>query len=271
MPPIAAGLMGLGALSSMASSGSFVGNFIAQKMLEKSSEQEIGGVEQIGKEAYAGMEEAYKNAYAQLSQLKPLEIDTRYVDSMYSGAQRASERQYGRAAGEEIARDIQRQTTADALGRLQQSGSSVAERLGFLSDIDERERRGMQEISLQGIGAREARITENVNRLERAALGRADFYQKKQMAEFQDERNLAQQRIGLQQQAGLSLAELQRQNGLAILQAKQDFARTRYAGAQAMQQQQASMFQGLGSTLMSAGMYMDNRNMLSDLLGGGGE
>lgn len=240
----------------------------AAKKLHERNEKRLGEIEQAGLENYSKVEGVFKDTYEDLAGLKDFEIDTTYADAQYSDAQRSAQRQFGRASGEEIARDSTRQSTADSIAAARRTGSSTADLLGFLSESEARERSAMRNIDMSAIEARESRIDSAMGRLEGAAANRADFYQRKDMAEFEADRARALQMADFRQTSGMTLADISNTNQMNLIQARDAIAGSKSAIYNMQASNIDGIVGGIGDAAMGYGMMLDNRNFLSKTVGG---
>lgn len=190
----------------------------AAEKLKRRMEQRRKEIEEAGQKHLENVRGMYSGAFETLANIPELDIDTSQVDNFFSTVKREADRSYGRAAGEEIARDNVRQETADSLARVSNAGGSVADVLGFLGDAEQRERRSMREIDYQAINEREDRITRNMDRLSQAALKKADFYNAKEMAEQQDQVQRGLRMTDFQTSAGMNVANIENQNAMNLIE-----------------------------------------------------
>lgn len=239
----------------------------AAERLHRRNQERLEEIRLAGEANFERVEGVYKDAFEELSQLEDLDIDTSYADAQYSDAQRSAQRQFGRASGEEIARDSVRQSTADSIAAARRTGSSTADLLGFLSETEAMERRAMSNIDIAGINARESRIDEAMNRLEGAAARRTDFYQRKEMTEFESDRDRTMRMANFRQSAGLTLSELANQNEMNLIAARDAIAGSRASIYNMQAGNLEGLFGGLGDSALSFGMMMDNRDFLANTLG----
>jgi len=222
--------------------------------------------DRTGEELYSNASQAYIDAYGDLVQIPELDIDTSMTDSAYSDAKRYADRQFSRAYGQEQAEDAARQSTADSLGRAIRSGGSMADIMGFLGESEARERAAINNINIQAIQEREGRISSGLARLESAASRRADFYQQKEMAEFQDDLSRGLRMSDFRRTTGLSLAEIENQNAMNLISARDSIASSNAAYENMRAGNTESFMSGLGNLAMNYGMMRDNRDFLTNLL-----
>lgn len=217
--------LGLGAASKLV--GGIVAGRKQRKAAESLAERERARREEIrlaGQENLSNVSGAFKSSFDQLTKVDPLDIDTTNIDQEYSDAKRNTERQFGRSFGEEIARDSARQSTADSLGRARGTGSSIADLLGFVGESENRERRTMTDIDLQSINARESRIDSAMNRLQAVGARRSDFFENKEISEYNDKLGRADRFANLSQTAGLTMADIKNQNSLDLIEGSDNIA-----------------------------------------------
>jgi hypothetical protein len=241
----------------------------AAEGLARRSQKNISEIRTAGKKYAGDVKETFKGAFEDLANMPTLDVDTEFADQAYSDSKRSAESQYGRSFGEELAKDTARQTTADFLGRARNTGTSTADLLGFLSQAEQGERQSMAEIDYQAIQQRESRIAGSMARLEQAAANRTDFYEGKQMAEYEDKLARGTRMSNFKIEAGTTLADIRNQNRMAIIDAKNQFAQAK-AGVQDVRAGNTqALFQGLGSSAMSFGMNQANNEFMMDMYGGG--
>lgn len=269
--PITASIIGGGAVKLIG------GLFGASKrsqgadMLIKDSKNSIRDIAATGDKYLSSVSDTMKSAYGDLVKLPELDIDTSMQDSAYADAQRAAESSFGRSAGEEIARDVTRQSTADSIARARTSGASVADLLGFTGQAEARERDAMQGIDAQSMVMRENRISDSLNRLAAAGAQRADFYNKKEMSEFQSDLNKSMTIADFRRQAGMTIADIGRQNSLDIISARTNLAQARAAKKGMQAGNTEAILGGLGQSAMDFG-FMEYRNkFLTDTVSGGSD
>jgi hypothetical protein len=239
----------------------------AASKLVKREKKRVGEIKEMGVNYLSAATDTMKGAYSDLAGLKELDIDTSMQDAAYADARRTSEYSFGRSAGEEFAKDTARQSTADSLARARQSGASVADLLGFAGQAESRERGAMRDIDNQSMMMREERINQAMGRLEQAGARRADFYTRKEMAEFESDQNRTMMMSDFKRTAGMTIADITMQNRSAVIDAKD-----RVAAAKAEKQSMKAgnteaIFQGLGSAAMDFGMAQYQNNQMMNYLG----
>ena len=271
MPAITAlGAIGIGVGTQLL--GSLFGGISrrnAQRDLARRSEKNLRETKKMWEQNIAETSDVYKEAFADMQNLPELDIDTTFQDQAFSAAKRSAERQFGRGAGEEIAADLIRQSTADAVGRGRQAGGSIADILGFVSDVETRERRQMSQVGSSAIQERNRRLEGAMGRLERAAQQRAGFYQQKEMAEFDQEYKRIARTAQFKQEAGLSLSSLRAQMGQSLINARNQVAQSQAALSASSGAMFESILGGVGSSIMNVGLMQGmSEGFGSNIFGG---
>lgn len=238
----------------------------AAEALVRREKKRLGELETAGAEYKDQVESTLKGAYADLTKMPELDIDTAAQDAAYANAQRASEYAFGRSAGEEIAKDEARQSTADAIARARQSGSSVADILGFTAQAEGRERAQIRDIDAQSMAMREQRIAQAMDRLESAGAQRAGFYERKQMAEFQADTSRSMALADFKRNAGMTLADINMQNQMSLIDARDRIAAAKAGKLNMQASNTQAIFQGLGQGAMDFGFMKYQNDYLNDLV-----
>jgi hypothetical protein len=118
-----------------------------------------------------------------------LDIDTNSIMELVSSARGEVTSAQGRATGEEQMRDSARRTTADTISRARNNATSIMDVLGLTSAAANDETNRMSEIDSQAAQMRSNAINAAKARLAGALGQKAQFMQRKDLAEYEASRD----------------------------------------------------------------------------------
>lgn len=242
----------------------------AARALARRLQLAVAETQKANAERLSGIKDAFKGSFSQLSGMEDLDIDTTFADKAYDDALRSSKAQFGRSAGEEIARDTVRQQSADYIGQARGTTGSAADILGFLADTQQREMSAMQQIDFQSIQQRESRIQKAMDRLQSAGARKQDFYLGKETAEFDASRAKSMALADLAQTSGLTISNAEYENAQALIAAKNAAAQGQAGVSQIGASTWEGVLGGLGSTLTKFSLGDAENQSLFEAFGLGG-